>query len=70
VVAAMSWEGADESILSLVRNIADIDQLLVRALIFRIVTDRTFAITRGEAARDAVEYVRVVDLVLERLRGG
>lgn len=36
VVDALDWYGADESILSLVSDVAEIDQLMVRAELFRI----------------------------------
>lgn len=39
VADALVWEGADEQILGAVRHIDDFGQYLVRALIFRIVTD-------------------------------
>ena len=39
VADALVWEGADRQILQTVRHINDFGQYLVRALIFRIVTD-------------------------------
>jgi uncharacterized protein (TIGR02569 family) len=39
---ALSWEGADESLLESVAHIPQIEQLLLRALIYRIVTDAAF----------------------------
>jgi uncharacterized protein (TIGR02569 family) len=40
VADALVWEGADETILDGVSQIGDFPQLLLRALIFRIVADR------------------------------
>ncbi len=40
VADALVWEGADESILDAVAHIEDFGQLLLRALIYRAVTDR------------------------------
>jgi len=45
VADALVWEGADRQILHAVRHIDDFGQYLVRALIFRIVTD--WILTRG-----------------------
>ena len=40
VADALVWEGADESILSSVSHVSDFPQLLLRALIYRIIADR------------------------------
>jgi uncharacterized protein (TIGR02569 family) len=39
---ALSWEGADETLLAAVAHVPEIDQLLLRALLYRIVTDAVF----------------------------
>jgi uncharacterized protein (TIGR02569 family) len=39
---ALSWEGADESLLGAVSHIEDFPQLLLRALVYRIVVDALF----------------------------
>jgi uncharacterized protein (TIGR02569 family) len=39
---ALSWEGADESLLEAVSHIDDFAQLLLRALVYRIVVDALF----------------------------
>ena len=40
VADALVWEGADEGILDAVEHVEDFDQYLLRALIYRTVTDR------------------------------
>jgi uncharacterized protein (TIGR02569 family) len=40
VADALVWEGADEGILDAVAHVEDFDQYLLRALIYRTVTDR------------------------------
>jgi len=42
VADALVWEGADEGLLEAVEHIEDFDQFLLRALIYRVVTDRLF----------------------------
>jgi uncharacterized protein (TIGR02569 family) len=39
---ALLWEGADESVLAAVEHVADFPQLLLRALIYRVVVDAVF----------------------------
>jgi len=56
---ALIWEGADETLLGAVAHIEDFEQLLVRALIFRVVTDR---IVRGEAPD---RFARAVELACQ-----
>jgi uncharacterized protein (TIGR02569 family) len=42
VADALVWEGADEDLLDVVGHIADFEQYLLRALIYRAVTDQLF----------------------------
>jgi uncharacterized protein (TIGR02569 family) len=59
---ALTWEGADETLLDAVAHIDDFEQYLLRALAFRVVADR---IVRGDAAlasRDADPFTRAVEL--------
>ena len=42
VADALIWEGADEGLLASVRHIEHFEQYLLRALIYRAVTDRLF----------------------------
>jgi uncharacterized protein (TIGR02569 family) len=66
---ALVWEGAEEDLLDSVAHIEDFDQFLLRALIYRIVTDALFR--HGEPPRpdDADPYLPVVELAC-RLAGG
>ena len=59
---ALVWEGADESILDAVAHIDDFPQYLLRALIYRAVTDRLFR--RDEPSRPDEEdpYLSAVEL--------
>jgi uncharacterized protein (TIGR02569 family) len=59
---ALVWEGADEDILAAVAHVEGFDQYLLRALIYRVVTEAVFH--PGEAARpdDADPYLPAVEL--------
>jgi uncharacterized protein (TIGR02569 family) len=59
---ALTWEGADETLLAAVAHIDDFAQLLVRALIFRVVTDRIF---RGDAPQTPDPFARAVELACQ-----
>jgi uncharacterized protein (TIGR02569 family) len=65
VADAMTWEGADESLLAAVAHVERIGQHLVRALIYRLVVDRLFR--PGEAPRsdDRDPYLAPVKLACE-----
>ena len=61
---ALVWEGADESLLESVTDVDDIGQMLLRALIYRLVA----AIEGGfEKDTDAIDrrYRSTVDLAIE-----
>lgn len=62
VADALVWYGADESILQAVSHVGDFEQLLLRALVYRAVTDRLAR--AGEPLRPdhADPYRRAVDL--------
>lgn len=66
-VDALLWSGADPSVLDALAAQQDLDQLLVRALIFRLVTDVIFR--ADGTGLDAVGQASqpVTDLVLGRL---
>lgn len=69
VADALVWEGADETLVRAFRADRDFPQYLVRALIYRIVTDRLFR-RNGPLRADADDpYARPVDLVVA-LAGG
>jgi hypothetical protein len=63
VVDALVFEGADASLVEQVASIADIDQYLVRALIFRAVTDRISRLRRPDVEDP---YAPVAELVLRQ----
>ncbi len=62
VADALVWEGAEEDILDAVTHIADFDQYLLRALVYRAVTDRLFRLDEPIRPDDADPYLRAVDL--------
>jgi uncharacterized protein (TIGR02569 family) len=64
---AVVWEGADESLLAAVRDVDDIGQMLVRALIYRLVAAVEGGFEEGSAAIDR-RYGPAVDLAV-RLSG-
>ena len=62
VADALVWEGADESLLQAVRHVRSFPQLLVRALISRIVTDEVHRRTDPSSYVDAAAYAQAVDI--------
>jgi uncharacterized protein (TIGR02569 family) len=62
VADALVWEGAQEDILDAVTHVVDFDQYLLRALIFRAVTDRLFRLDEPIRADDADPYLLAVEL--------
>jgi uncharacterized protein (TIGR02569 family) len=63
VADALVWEGADSQILDAVRHIKDFGQYLIRALIFRAVTD--WILTRDEPAASGDPWAAAVDLACD-----
>ena len=59
---ALVWEGADESVLDAVAHIGDFPQYLLRALIYRAVTDRLFRRDEPSRPDDADPYLSAVEL--------
>jgi uncharacterized protein (TIGR02569 family) len=59
---ALIWEGAQEDILDAVGHIEDFEQYLLRALIFRAVTDRLFRQNEPVRPDDADPYLAAVEL--------
>ena len=59
---ALTWEGADESILDAVAHIEDFTQYLLRALIYRAVTDRLFRLDEPIRPDDTDPYLPAVEL--------
>jgi uncharacterized protein (TIGR02569 family) len=62
VADALVWEGADESILEAVADIDQFEQYLLRALIFRTVTDRLFRLDEPPRPDEADEFLPAVEL--------
>jgi uncharacterized protein (TIGR02569 family) len=56
VADALVWEGADDALVDELANLDDSAQLLLRALVYRLVTDLI------AASDDAVRYQRAIDL--------
>lgn len=61
VADALVWEGADESLLDAVAHVEDSAQYLLRALIYRAVTDRLFREQEPFRSDDADPYLPVVE---------
>ncbi|MEN3281630.1 MAG: hypothetical protein V7607_2770 [Solirubrobacteraceae bacterium] len=59
---ALTWEGADETVLDAVAHIEDFGQHLLRAVIFRAVTDRIFRPDARHAPDDADPFMLPVEL--------
>lgn len=62
VADALVWEGAQEDILNAVAHIEDFEQYLLRALIYRAVTDRLFRLDEPVRTDDADPYLPAVEL--------
>jgi uncharacterized protein (TIGR02569 family) len=62
VADALVWEGADERLLDAVADIDDLPQYLLRALVFRAVTDRLFRLDKPLRPDSADPYLPAVDL--------
>lgn len=62
VADALVWEGADESVLDAVAHVGNFGQYLVRALIYRAVTDRLFRLNEPIRPDDADPYLPAVEL--------
>jgi uncharacterized protein (TIGR02569 family) len=59
---ALTWEGADESLLDAVAHVDEFPQFLLRALIYRTVTDRLFREDKPIRPDGTDPYLPVVDL--------
>jgi uncharacterized protein (TIGR02569 family) len=67
VADALIWEGADESLLHAVAHIDDLEQYLLRALMFRVVTDR---IVCGDAPDLADPFMLPVEIACRLAASG
>jgi uncharacterized protein (TIGR02569 family) len=65
VADALSWEGADASLLDAV-DVPELPQLLLRALVYRIVTDRLFRLGRPPEPDTADPFLPAVEIALAR----
>lgn len=70
VADALVWEGADERILEAVEHVEQFAQLLLRALVYRVVTDRLFRAGEPLRAPDADPYLPAVELAVTLARDG
>lgn len=59
---ALVWEGADESLLEAVADVPDLPQYLLRALVFRAVTDRLFRLDEPVRPDESDPYLPAVEL--------
>jgi hypothetical protein len=65
---AIAWSDADPSIISLLRDIEELDQLLVRAAIFRLVAAaELYRESPGALAHGIGAFDYPVELILSRL---
>lgn len=64
VADAIVWEGADPSVLEAVSHIDRFGQYLVRALIFRLVSDAVIGAGQSRKAREPDPFVPAVELAL------
>ena len=62
VADALVWEGADERILDAVAHVEHVEQFLLRALIYRAVTDRLFRGREPARPDDGDPYLPAVEL--------
>lgn len=69
VADALVWEGAGKSILQTVEHIEHFDQFLLRALIYRAVTDKLFRQHEAIRPDDADPYLPIVELACQRSGG-
>lgn len=64
VVDGLVWEGADPSLITDVGSMDTFPQYLLRALIYRVVTDRLFRSDEPVRADEGDPYLPVVELVI------
>jgi uncharacterized protein (TIGR02569 family) len=62
VADALSWEGADERILASVSHVPCFEQFFIRALLYRVVTDRLFRLDEPIGRDDDDPYLAPVEL--------
>jgi uncharacterized protein (TIGR02569 family) len=62
---ALAWEGADETLLDAVAHIEHFEQYLLRALIFRVVTDHIFRGAASQTPDDADPFALPAELACQ-----
>jgi uncharacterized protein (TIGR02569 family) len=70
IADALCWEGADETLLRAVDHVEDLGPHLVRALIYRLVTDAVFHGERPISSERAAAYTPAVALTERLVRTG
>jgi uncharacterized protein (TIGR02569 family) len=70
VADALVWEGADDGILGAVAHLPDFAQYLLRALIYRAVTDRLFRLDEPIRPDGADPYLPAVELACRLAASG
>jgi uncharacterized protein (TIGR02569 family) len=69
VADALVFEGADERLLTAVSDVPDLGQYLLRALIYRLVTDRVARPSVPDPVADDDPYLPAVDLAVRLAEG-
>jgi hypothetical protein len=70
VVDALCWHGADEEVVERWTHLAEWPQMLLRALLYRMITDQEAARSRGGDWQPHPAYGPVAKLVLTRTDRG
>lgn len=68
VADALVWEGADETLLAAVEHVDDFPQYLLRALVYRAVTDRLFRLDEPPRPDADDPYLPAVELACRLAR--
>jgi hypothetical protein len=68
VADALVWDGAGEELLAVVAHVGSFEQYLLRALIYRAVTDRLFRPHEAIRRDDADPFLPAVELALRLAR--
>jgi uncharacterized protein (TIGR02569 family) len=67
VADALVWEGADDTLLEAVAHVERFEQYLLRALVYRAVTDRLFRADKPLRGDEEDPYLPAVELALALL---
>jgi len=69
VIDALVYEGADESIIDLCKDIQDIDQLFLRALVRRIceyIDHQNHIENTQNRSGDIIKHLKLIDIIVGR----